>query len=299
MSAHWSRCAVGRAFFLLAALVAAVCASGGAQQLPPGATGRQVSFAALTERLAAELRTAAKKKPFIVGLTLPGDLPSPLGAWLADRISESLAVAHPELEVIPRSLWPGAADLEFFHDRSQQNVATIRQAQALGAEVVYVGNFAAVDHGIGITLMGNDVVTNSKMRFEALAEIPFTSDMKKILNAPLPQRTVLDGSYRASVAGIGSPTCEECPAPQYTYVARARKLTGVVVLQIWVTAKGLAENVKLVRSPHPALGDAAVRGVRQWHFRPATNVRGEFVPVIVEVAVAFKLNSLPARKAQR
>lgn len=141
--------------------------------------------------------------------------------------------------------------------------------------------------------------TDNKMHFEALAESPFSAEMEAILNAPLPQRVVLDGSYRASMAGIGSPVCQECPPPQYTYVAQTKKLRGVVVLQIWVTSNGVTENVKIVRAPHRALRDAAVRGVRGWHFRPAMNVRGEFVPVVVNVAVAFKVNPPTALKAQR
>jgi TonB family protein len=291
---------VGRAFFLLATLETAACAPSGAQHLSPSATQQQDSFAALAESVAAQLRTADKKKPFIQGLTLPGDLPSPLGEWLADRISESLAQAHPELEVIPRSLPPAAAlDAEFFHDRSQENAARVRQAQSLGAEVVFLGNFAGVENGVGITLMGSDFAPEKNTRFEALAEIPLTAEMETILKAPLPQRMPLSGSYPASIAGIGSPVCQQCPAPSYTYVAQAKKLSGVVVLQVWVTINGLAENVKVVRAPHPALEHAAVRAVRDWHFRPATNSRGEFVPVIVDVAVAFRLNPAASLKALR
>src|SRR5260370_3812760 len=100
------RCAVGRAFFVLGWIASVFCARGIAQQLLPAATERpNAQITALAERLGSQLLAANKKKPFILDLTLPNEIPCPLGAWLADRVSESLAQAYPELEVIPRSRW--------------------------------------------------------------------------------------------------------------------------------------------------------------------------------------------------
>jgi TonB family protein len=274
---------------------------GDAQEFLPATTHQpHGQIAALTDRLATQLLAANRKKPFILNLTLPGDTPCPLGEWLADKISESLAQSHPELEVIPRSLWASAPIApEPIHDQNQANAANERRAQSLGAEVVVLGNFAAVENGIGITLMAHDRLAGGNSQFEALAEIPFTNEMQAVLSSPLPARAVVEGSYKASIAGIGSPVCEECPLPRYTYVAQAQKLSGIVVLQVWVNATGAAERVKLVRAPNPKLGDAAIRAARHWHFRPATNARGEFVPVVVDVAVAFRLDVIPQLKASR
>jgi len=136
----------------------AFCAPGSAQQLLPVATEQpRAAIAALAERLGAQLLAANKKKPFILDLTLPNDLPCPLGGWLADRISESLAQAHPELEVVNRDRWSSApAAAEFAHDRNQQYVQNEQRAQSLGAEVLVQGNFAAIPGGIGITLIASD-----------------------------------------------------------------------------------------------------------------------------------------------
>ncbi len=87
----------------------AFSARGAAQQLLPAAIEQpHAQIAALAERLGVQLLAANKKKPFILDLTLPNDVPCPLGAWLADKLSESLAQSHPELEVIPRSRWSSA-----------------------------------------------------------------------------------------------------------------------------------------------------------------------------------------------
>src|SRR5712664_320637 len=294
MLAHRSkRCAVGRAFLVLGWMASTVCARGDAQQLLPAATEQpNAQITALAERLGAQLLAANKKKPFILDLTLPNEVPCPLGAWLADKLSESLAQAHPELEVIPRSRWSSErvpADLA--RDYIPEYAQNEQRAQSLGAEVLVYGNFAAIPEGIGITLMASDRLSGGESRFEALAEIPITPEMQAILTSPLPLRSALQGSFRASTAGIGSPLCEICPAPEYTYVAKAKKLQGLVMAQVWVAADGAAENVKILRSPSPALASAATRTVRSWRFKPARNFQGESVPVVVDVAVSFRLTA--------
>jgi TonB family protein len=291
------RCAVGRAFLVLGWIASVFCARGIAQQLLPAATEQpNAQMTALAERLAVQLLRANKKKPFILDLTLPNEIPCPLGAWLADRVSESLAQAHPELEVIPRSRWSSArVPAEFARGYVPEFAQNEQRARSLGAEVLVYGNFAAIPDGIGITLMASDRISGGESRFEALAEIPVTPEMQAILTNPLPPRSALQGSFKASIAGIGSPRCEICPAPEYTYVAKAKKLQGLVMAQVWVAADGAAENVKILRSASPALASAAARAVRTWRFRPARNFQGESVPVVVDVAVSFHLTTTPPR----
>ena len=285
---------MGRAVLVLVWLASALCSRGGAQHLLPAATEQPgAQIAALAERLGVQLLAAKKKKPFILDLTLPNDLRCALGAWLADRISESLAKLHPELEVIPRSRWSSArAPAELAHDVNQEYVQDEQRAQSLGAEVLVQGNFAAVAEGIGITLMASDRLAGGESRFEVLAEIPMTSEMETVVSTPLPQRPTVEGVVRASIAGIGSPVCEVCPVPEYTYVAKAKRLQGVVIARLLVKADGETGDVKIVRTPSPALATAATRAVHTWRFTPAHNFRGEAVPVVVDVAVSFRLGIL-------
>jgi TonB family protein len=268
---------------------------GSAQQLVPAATEQpRAAIAALAERLGVQLLAANKKKPFILDLSLPDDQPSPLGAWLADRISESLEQAHPELEVVPRYRWTSArGPAGFAHDRNQEYLHNEQRAQSLGAEVLVQGNFAAISGGIGITLIASDRISGGESRFEALAEIPITSEMQSLMSTPVPQRAAPAGIFRAGMAGIGAPVCEICPAPEYTYVAKAKKLQGVVITQLAIAVDGTVQNVRVVRTPDPALANAAIRTVHTWRFKPAHNFQGESVPVVVDVAVAFRLDVIP------
>lgn len=289
------RGSVGRAFLLLIFFASASPALTVARQsLPLTNQASPYQIAALAERLAIRLLAANKKKPFVFALTLPGDIPSPLGEWLADKISESLAQTHPELEVVSRELAKSApATRELFHDRNEEIQWNEKRAISLGARVLVHGNFAAVPKGIGITLLANDRAAGGDSQFEALAEVPLTAEMQARAGPALPERPSFEGSYRASTAGIGSAICELCPAPEYTYVAQAKKLSGVVVLQVWVSSGGAAENTKIVRAPNSALANAATRAVRNWHFKPANNASGESVPVVVDVAVSFRLHTKP------
>jgi len=59
--------------------------------------------------------------------------------------------------------------------------------------------------------------------------------------------------------------------------------------QLAVATDGTVQNVKIVRAPDPTLASAAIRTVHAWRFKPAQNFRGESVPVIVDVAVSFRL----------
>ena len=116
------RCAVGRALLVLTWMSATLVSRGNAQKSLPAATEQpQGQINALAERLALQFLAAGKKHPFVLDLTLPNDASCPLGVWLADQISERLAQAHPELEVISRRRWNSvAASLDSAHDLNQE-----------------------------------------------------------------------------------------------------------------------------------------------------------------------------------
>src|SRR5258708_11261026 len=137
MLAHRSkRCAVGRAVLVLVWVAWAFSARGAAQQLLPAAIEQpHAQIAALAERLGVQLLAANKKKPFILDLTLPNDVPCPLGACLDDQLSESLAQSHPELQVIPRRRSRSARVLErLSHDKPQEYRLIEKRSPSLGAE---------------------------------------------------------------------------------------------------------------------------------------------------------------------
>jgi len=98
-----------------------------------------------------------------------------------------------------------------------------------------------------------------------------------------------DGVYRPGASGVGYPSCDRCPDPEYTKLARKKKLVGTVVLQVIIQADGGITDIQLVKSPAQELTDMAIEAVKNWHMNPARRADGEPVPVVVPVEVTFRL----------
>lgn len=76
------------------------------------------------------------------------------------------------------------------------------------------------------------------------------------------------------------------PQPRYTEEARRARLEGVVVLETVIDVEGKVDNVRILKGLGHGLSEAAVEGVRNWRFKPATR-NGEPVPVRFILTVTF------------
>ncbi len=77
--------------------------------------------------------------------------------------------------------------------------------------------------------------------------------------------------------------------PEYPVTALSSRVQGVVILDATIGIDGRISDVRVTRSI-PSLDGAAVAAVRQWVYQP-TVVNGVPVPVIITVAVEFKLTT--------
>ena len=77
-------------------------------------------------------------------------------------------------------------------------------------------------------------------------------------------------------------------APLYPEVARAARVSGIVILEAVLAEDGTVRDVSVLRSV-PLLDAAAIAAVREWRFTP-TLLNGTPVPVVMTVTVAFNLN---------
>jgi protein TonB len=78
-------------------------------------------------------------------------------------------------------------------------------------------------------------------------------------------------------------------SPEYPAAALSSGVQGVVLLEATIGVDGKISDVRVTRSI-PALDSAAADAVRQWVYEP-TLVSGVAVPVIISVAVEFKLTA--------
>jgi protein TonB len=75
--------------------------------------------------------------------------------------------------------------------------------------------------------------------------------------------------------------------PVYPEDAKARRVQGVVALDVQIGGDGAVKNIAVVEGD-PELADAAVEAVRQWRYRPYT-VDGKPVEMQTRVTIRFTL----------
>ena len=78
------------------------------------------------------------------------------------------------------------------------------------------------------------------------------------------------------------------PQPDYPEAARAKGIEGEVVLEVVISLEGVPYSFELLNSSDPALGDAALKAVRQWRYKP-TLLNGAPVEVVTDITVRFEL----------
>ena len=80
------------------------------------------------------------------------------------------------------------------------------------------------------------------------------------------------------------------PAPPYPRLSRRLGEQGVVLLRVWVSAKGIPERVQLVRSSGaPRLDQSALDTVPRWRFVPGQR-DGQPQAMWVQVPIRFLLD---------
>jgi len=76
--------------------------------------------------------------------------------------------------------------------------------------------------------------------------------------------------------------------PSYPALARAERISGVVILDVTIDEAGSVVEVR-AKSGDGLLRQAAIDAVKQWKYAPTT-INGNPIPVRAEVRVDFSLN---------
>jgi len=83
------------------------------------------------------------------------------------------------------------------------------------------------------------------------------------------------------------PYCSYMPMPPITKEATDANFEGTVEVEAKVTLDGTIENIKILKSPNPALNESVIETLKTWRCKPAT-LRGE--PIIIPVTLQIKLH---------
>jgi len=93
---------------------------------------------------------------------------------------------------------------------------------------------------------------------------------------------------RAGINGVTSPQCVYCPLPA-SQKARKTEISGVVLLDVTVTAEGRVTKPIVLKGLGAGLDEGALEAVRNWKMKPALGPDGKPVTCHVQVEVAFHL----------
>jgi TonB family protein len=88
--------------------------------------------------------------------------------------------------------------------------------------------------------------------------------------------------------GVTPPVVERQFKPEYTAVALADRVEGVMTLECVVRADGIVGEAHVVKSLHPSLDVEALQALADWRFKPGMK-DGKPVAVRVEIEMSFSL----------
>jgi TonB family protein len=94
-------------------------------------------------------------------------------------------------------------------------------------------------------------------------------------------------SFRAGIKGVTSPQCLYCPQPKFSKAARKAKVSGIVLLDVTVTADGQVKDPTVLKTPGFGLEEQAMEKVRTWKMKPAHLPGGNAVTCRVQIEVTF------------
>lgn len=88
--------------------------------------------------------------------------------------------------------------------------------------------------------------------------------------------------------GVTSPTALSRVEPAYSELARKLRVQGTVGLQLVISADGMPQNFRILRTVGYGLDEKAIEAVRQWRFDPSMK-DGKAVAALAAIQVTFRM----------
>jgi TonB family protein len=233
------------------------------------------SFGELAQQLAATLNKCGVKRIVIVDFEDPIKRVDEFGVWLADQLAAAPGNPWTPIEVVDRKQI--AAKWEQLRIAEPYTIEPDRRehmAKAFDATLIE-GRYSPAANGIGLQLS------------DLIVKLAMTDEMKAHLTKPLESLGPGDGVFTEGVGGISNPVCEYCPNPSFGTGELKGKQQGTVRLMVVVDANGQASDITVTTASNPGLDQDAIGAVKQWKFRPATDVDGKPVATRTPVEIVF------------
>jgi TonB family protein len=245
------------------------------------------SLGQIADKFAQEL-PANDLKLVVFDFAAPNNRRLPLGVYLADEFSASLAIHAGPFTLIDRKQLLEVSDsMHLPADKALDYPTSIKLAEAIGANYIVRGSYGEFKGSLGITVYAQSLDKMKGLLASVNGKISVSPEIAQRLN----MQTESLGSLPAEgQAGVTYVTCVKCPAATYSAAAKAAQLEGYVNLSAIITPEGRATNIKVVKSIGMGLDEKAVEAVNKWRFAPALDPDGSPIAVMQIIEVDFRLH---------
>lgn len=256
----------------------------------PSTRGQQMDFKALAAQAAHAVEESKAENVVVFDFVGPETYVSELGRSMADEFSASLASSSGKFKVIDRAKMRQAVESNRF---APEIVAEPQMAawlvRSIGAKSAILGQLSLDGSALRLTL---DCfrVKDGKISGGFRVTYPLADEWKTLLAKNVdPDSAVATVSKSKSPPDPLTPTCKNCPKPEFTQAALDKRYQGTVVMLVVVGIDGRARDFRITKSLSYGMTVAAVQAVQKWTFNPSRGPNGEPIDVRVPIEVFFRL----------
>lgn len=239
------------------------------------------------KNLATEIQQAHLQKVYVADFLDPSGIRNEQGCYFASVFSTNLAKIAQDFTVVNRIGAQKKLDELHIsaHDFQQPEMLT-KAATALGADVVLVGSASISSTDASLSLSLRDAPSGKQVR-----PMDYHEKLQPSFESSFPAGQTEDGRiyYFPGLDGISQPRCKYCPNPDFSDVARRRKIQGHVLLSARIDEKGKIKDVRVVSSPDDSLTRQCLDILRDWRMKPSQDIDGNAVPVRTAIEIVFRM----------
>ncbi len=225
---------------------------------------------------------------------------SPYGIQAADELAQEFARQDKTVQIIDRKLFK---DQLHQLEEEQIPINILNSANVarwlglkLGAKIVLVGTAKGLPNSNAVELSARflDSLDDKKIGPSAEVNLAPSQSLPDLSPIALPQLPPLPESfqgervYRAGVNGVGIPTCDYMPYPNYSDDARTFRFSGTILIEGIVWRDGTVKLFRFERGAPYGLNQATLRTVNTWRCKPAM-FEGKPIPVFVPFEITVRL----------
>jgi len=239
-------------------------------------------------------------KILVTNFLLTTGYASPYGIQAADELALEFARQDKTIQIIDRKLFKD----QFREMEEEQIPISILNSEnvarwlglKLGATIVLVGTANGILNSNAVELSArflnsldvNKIGPSAEVNLAPSESLPDLSPIALPQLPPLPESFRGELVYRAGVNGVGIPSCDYMPSPNYSDDARTFRFSGTILIEGIIRPDGTVKSFRFVRGAPYGLNQATVRALNTWRCKPAL-LEGKPVPVFVPFEITLRL----------